>query len=391
MGEECSNNILGKESFLETASFFLKMKNHRIGILTYHYAVNPGSALQAYGLWRTINSLDNNIECFIINYHSMRYRKMHMHFPKRTSITSNIIQLLLMYSYLKFQRFWRRQAGAVKPKHWLNEDNLKDVKGYECIVAGSDQIWNTELTNKNFYYFLPFISGIKKISYAASIGLHDFPEEDKDVVKELLNDFDYISVREPEGQDAIEKLMGKRPELLIDPSLLLDKNQYESLAKRPKNKRKYIFLYLRHKNSEVVPYAREMANAKNLQIVECHGGIRKISSEDKRVWQPTPEEWIGWILNAEYVFTDSFHGCAFCINLNKQFFVKISSANSEMSSRIYHILDKYGMKNRMIEDVEKMQYKSDIDFTNSNVLLVKERKKSLEYLRKALEINSFDK
>ena len=91
-------------------------------------------------------------------------------------------------------------------------------------------------------------------------------------------------------------------------------------------------------------------------------------------------------MNAEYVFTDSFHGCAFCINLNKPFFAKISSANSQMSSRIYHILDRYGLKNRLIEDGDDVQTKCDIDFSQSNKLLIQDREKSIGYLRKVLDI-----
>ena len=364
------------------------MEKLQIGILTFHYAVNPGSALQAFGLWKTINSLDKDISCNIINYQESNYRNLFMGLPKRASITSCIVQLFMRYSFLKYQRFWKKVAGAVKPQKRLNEKDLENIKGYDCIVAGSDQIWNTELTNKNFNFFLPFIDKVKKISYAASIGLHDFPEEDKRIITKYLNDFSCISVREPEGQNAIEALIGKRPELLIDPTLLLDKKQYERIAKRPHFIGKYIFLYLRHKNSEVVPYAKEMAKIKNIQIVECHGGIRKIYNDDKIIWQPTPDEWLGWILNAEYIFTDSFHGCAFCINLNKQFFVKISSANFKMSSRIFHILDKYGMRSRIIENTEDLKHKSDIDFSISNAQLLKDREDSLEYLRKALDITN---
>ena len=102
--------------------------------------------------------------------------------------------------------------------------------------------------------------------------------------------------------------------------------------------------------------------------------------------QPGPKEWLGWLLNAEYVFTDSFHGCAFCINCNKQFFVKVSSANSEMSSRIIHILDKYGMQDRLIKSEQDMFSTPDIDFSKSNALLVKDREDSIAYLKSALGV-----
>lgn len=73
---------------------------------------------------------------------------------------------------------------ALKPSKRLEEKHLHGLEGeYGYIVVGSDQVWNTDLINKNYKFFLPFISGVKKISYAASIGLRDFPEDDKKLLK----------------------------------------------------------------------------------------------------------------------------------------------------------------------------------------------------------------
>ena len=361
--------------------------NHikRIGILTFHYAVNPGSAFQALGLQQAIQSLSPSVNCHIINYQGTMYRKEFMSFKPKVSIVGCIIQLYKMLAYNRYQNFWGHLEGSVFPKRRIDETQLQELSGYDVIVAGSDQIWNLSLTNRNYNFFVPFCSGVRKISYAASIGMHDFPDEEKEKVAGYLKDFQFLSVREPEAQNAIEKLIRVKPELVIDPSFLINKNEYERIAKKPKEKG-YIFLYLRHKDSEVVPYARKMAEMKGLHLVECHGGARKIYKDDKIVMQPGPKEWLGWLLNATYVFTDSFHGCAFCINCNKQFFVKISSANAEMSSRIYHILDRYGMMSRLIEDEQKMLAMPDIDFSKSNAMLMQDREDALCYLKKALEI-----
>lgn len=362
------------------------MEKQKIGILTFFYAVNPGSALQAYGLWKTIKSFDRDIDCHIINYHTAGYRKYIMDFPSKLSIKDFVTQLYMRYSFFKYQRFWKGIDADIQPSHWLNENGIRSIGRYDCIVAGSDQIWNTRLTGKNYIFFLNFISGVKKVSYGASIGLHDFPSEDKDIIAGFLKDFNFISVREPEAQDAIENLLGRRPQLVLDPSFLLQKKQYEEIAVFPNFKEKYIFLYLRHKDSKIVTYARKMSKALNMHIVECHGGARKIYKDDKIVRQPDPRRWLGWMMNAEYVFTDSFHGCAFCINLNKQFFAKISSANSEMSSRIYHVLNRYGMRDRLIEEDVDVLSMDKIDFSKSNRLLMQDREESKAFLRNALDL-----
>lgn len=354
----------------------------KVGIVTFHYAVNPGSALQAYGLYKTISSFGFD-EVEIVNYQETKYRQQFMSFKPRFSLAGNIIQLYNICSYIRYQRFWR---GVVSMKKRLDEIDLQKLKGYDIIVAGSDQIWNLELTSRNFNFFIPFCKEAKKISYAASIGTKDFPEEDKEIVAKYLNDFSYLSVREPEAQLAIERLIGRKPELVIDPSLLLNKSDYEQMSQKPKIKKDYVFLYLRHKDSEVVPFAKNYAKKHGLQIVECHGGVRKIYKDDKIVMQPNPREWLGWIMNAKYVFTDSFHGCAFCINCNKQFFAKISSANSVMSSRIYNILDRYGLNDRLIENENSMFSMTDIDFSESNALLEKDRELAKNYLKRSLGI-----
>lgn len=256
---------------------------------------------------------------------------------------------------------------------------------YDYIIVGSDQIWNPHLLwfEQDDTYFLDFCKDSeKKISYAASIGLPDFPEKDKPRIEKYLADFKYMSVRETLAQDIIEKLIGRRPELVVDPTLLLNKNQWEEIAVTPRVNKNYIFLYLRDRNVELASYARAMAKAEGLKIVEYHSHLRKMIWNDKLLYFLEPREWLGWLLNAKYVFTDSFHGSIFCINCNKQFFVKISYA--PLSSRIYNVLEKYGMQSRLIENEREMFSKNDIDFSRSNSLLVHDRARSLEWLKNAL-------
>lgn len=363
------------------------LNKKQVGIMTFHYAVNPGSALQAYGLWKTTNALSSDVDCHIINYQSSRYRNLFLRIPRKLSIKRIVRWLLKSSWYCRYQRFWKRMGRAVKPTQRIDEQGLKDVKGYDYIVVGSDQVWNTKLTNRNYSYFLPFIAGIKKISYAASIGLHDFPEEDKPIISALLQDFNYISVREPLAKDAIENLIGKSPQVVIDSSLLLKKKQWEDFAIRPSFKKNYVFLYLRHKDSGIVPFAKKMADSLGLQVVECHNGLKTIYKDSMLVCQPDPKEWLGWILKAEYVFTDSFHGCAFCINLNKPFYVMISAANSEMSTRIYNILDRYHLTNRLITDSSDITKMQDLSFESSNKMLEQDRKSATNFLKTALELS----
>lgn len=364
------------------------MNKKQIGILTFHYAVNPGSALQAYALWSTINALSSDVDCHIINYQSTRYRNLFVKIPQKLSLKKFAWWLLKSLWYCRYQRYWKEIGEALKPMHRIDEKSLASINGYEYIVVGSDQVWNTKLTNRNFNYFLPFISGSKKIAYAASIGLSDFPEEDKHIIASLLRDFSCISVREPSARIAVENLIGTSPQVVVDPSLLLKKEQWEDFAVHPRLKKKYVFIYLRHKDSKIVSCAKKMADSLGLQIVECHNGFDARIKDSVVIRQPNPRKWLGWILNAECVFTDSYHGCAFCIKLNKPFFVMISSANSEMSSRIINILERYNMTDRLVAEQSDTVLIRNMSFEDSNRMLDQDRKTAIDYLKYALKLKA---
>ena len=356
----------------------------KVGICTFHYAVNPGSALQAYALYKVLGALSPQLDVSILNYHSPKYPPLHIAFRralKRHKLRKQ--RIFNVFAYIRYQRFFDCIGGL--GRRWDNK-NIAQVTGYDVIVAGSDQIWNLELTKHNFNFFIPFCKGAKKIAYAASIGSQDFPEEDKPAVAGLLKDFSYISVREPQAQTAIENLIGVRPELVLDPSLLLSGNDWEKLARKPKIKGDYIFLYLRHKENEIAPLARRFAQKNGLILVECHNRLEKLYKEDLNLCKPEPRDWLGLLLGAKYVFTDSFHGCAFCTNCHKQFFVKISANNAEMSPRIYNLLGRYGLTDRMIDDESELYSLPDIDFSASDALLEEDRKHSMDYLKKALGV-----
>ena len=149
-------------------------KHKRIGILTFHYAVNPGSALQAFGLLKTINSLGSEIECNIVNYgmgtifhnyfvSSVKPRLSF--FNPKLFINGYIKYFYRAFSYFKYQLFWNNEEG-IDIKRRIKKEDLEKLSGYDIIVVGSDQIWNLELTQKNYLYFAPFCKDAKKVSYA---------------------------------------------------------------------------------------------------------------------------------------------------------------------------------------------------------------------------------
>lgn len=215
----------------------------------------------------------------------------------------------------------------------------------DAYICGSDQIWS----EVNPIMYLQFTSPkTKRIAYAASFG--GKTPSDIDKLKEILKTFDYVSLREKSGVDLCQKLGYNNAELVPDPTLLLTADIYRNLCTNQiVENDKYILLYLLGNEIPVsVESIFEFASRNNLRIkyVASQGRI----DEYPKIY-PTIEEWINLIDNASYVITNSYHGTIFSLLLNTPFAViPLSGMFSRMNVRIYDLLSKYELTNRIIKD-----------------------------------------
>ena len=355
----------------------------RISILTFVYSKNPGTTLQAFALQHAVESLGTGIECFIFRQWD----------PPR-----KITRLLQHFSW-KELKGWYYVANSVKSqlrfadKHYhffpteplYNKKDLEVLRGdFDKIIVGSDQVWNPEFCKERpMRYLLDFVKDDnKKVSYGSSFGVSEIQEDLKQDFVEYLGKFKYLSVREDAGQRIIYSLLGREVPVVLDPTLLLRKEDWEKMAKLPKES-DYIFLYEVFENPAAVDFAKALSKKTGLKIV--HKKVHDYGLKNKRrYWFMTPEEWMGYILKAKYVVTTSFHGTAFSINFNKQFFVL---PRQKTSSRQDTLLGKLGLKDRKIDSAKAIDDSfinsiKDIDYSIVNPLLEEERAKSFDYLRK---------
>lgn len=249
---------------------------------------------------------------------------------------------------------------------------------------GSDQVWNLNNVKVDYTYFLDFVKERKKkISYGASFGQEKLQTQYLEDVKCLFNDFSYISVREIQGQRLIKDLLGRDVSLVLDPTLLLTQEQWLHLSKQPKE-RDYILVYLRESSSKVNQFVNILSEHTGLSVVKIIGSLRyHEKSKYKEIIDPC--KWLGYFHNAKIVVTNSFHGIAFSINFRKPFFVEPRfGSQEEYNSRIYSILEQFGLQDRIINESINFSRLLEIDYKAIYKKLDEKRDDSIAFLEKAL-------
>ena len=369
----------------------------KVGIITFQRVNNYGAVLQSYALQQIICRL--GVECETIDYQrgnlkdvicwqKNKVMSLLKGQPDRQLYTN--IEFLKMF-YLevffnklvddKFKKFRLRNQYS-KPVTKRNIKQLNDK--YDLFIAGSDQVWNCGRVNLDATYLLDFVSDKnKKGSYAASFGIKDIPQKYKDKYVKSLRDYKYLSVREQDGIRLLKELVHREASLVLDPTLLLDASEWKVVESNPIEKDKYILIYQLGESPTLIQFAKELAKKTGYKILTVPYPVK--DKEIKWCKGIGPEEWLALFHNAEYIVTNSFHGVAFSINFEKQFFVEITGqrVRAGMGSRIENILDMFELHNRLLEN-GKIQSSVDIDYRPVSEKLTKYREQSIGYIKDML-------
>ena len=359
-----------------------------IAIITWHTYNNYGGILQTFALRKKLVLLGyENVD--IINYppHS-RY------FPMSERIKpKNAYEFWLKK---KYNQIWGK---SVKEKfdnfrnEYISFTELSDTKAklfklndkYDKFICGSDQIWAPTVFDEN--YFLKFVSNnSKKISYAPSLGL-DSIENDmvREKMKQLINEIPCLSVREEQGKKLIKDLTGREAKIVIDPTLLINKKEWNDIFNlKDFNIKDYVLVYCLGDSS----LAYKIAKRFNKKIIFIPKSYREYHKYKSNIYIPSPIEFLKLIYNADMVITDSFHGTVFSMNFNVPFITLKRFKDNKISqnSRIYNILKMTGLEDRLfnknmkLDDLEKQ-----INYSKVNKVLENKRKESVEFLLTSLE------
>ena len=361
----------------------------KIGIMTWYSYNNYGSKLQATAMCELLKK--KNCDATFIKYLPrgiIDERKSFISITKKLISKINFKNKKQFVSNYLFEQYSNRYFKETELcDSYVDLFQLNDL--FDGFICGSDQIWSPN--NFDPRYFLDFADSSKIIAYAPSIGLNSISSPIiKEKMKHLIARFKHLSIREETGSKIIENMCGIKPEVVLDPTLLLDIddwNKYENIELNKKLKDKdYVLTYFLGNSDKYLKSILKFAKENHFIIynipVYKDAKINKYDFFD----DIGPSEFLSLIKNARCVFTDSFHGTIFSINYNVDFysFKRFGSKSKiNQNSRVIDILKRLSLEDRIVE--KDLIKKSNILFEDVNIKLKKLRKKSFIFINNALD------
>ncbi len=345
----------------------------KIGIISIHYGVNFGSALQAMAMYKYLSGIDSELSIEVINYIPSRFTiKSRLERVFTGGISATIHKLVRFMRFEsnnnKYKRYLRKNI-VISPPLYSMEDLKTRYENYNLLVAGSDQIWNSDYNQGvDPVYFLQFASiGTQKIAYAASSGKDDYNEDEWKSITAYLSDFRAISLREK----SLVSLFSNRGitdcSFVLDPTFLLSKDEWRKYEKEVKKcPQDYLLIYyLDVEGKDIIRLANRIAKERGLKTVLIMNGqsgkTLKSYDVDYIAHNITPDSYIWLFRHASFVVTNSFHGVAFSINMERQF---VALRREKYNSRLDSILSTMDLLDRYVNEdsFEMNDTRRDIDY-----------------------------
>lgn len=356
----------------------------KIGIMTFHNAQNYGAVLQAYALKKFLQKENPSYTVEIVDYKNASIEQSYQCFRPWSAFAHRGVRRLasfLLQFYYLFDRVALKRVFKEFVCEWLEPVN-EGFDVYDCIMYGSDQIWNPSITGNDTSYFGKGFTG-KKIAYAASDGGELVLGEEN---ISLLQDFHAISCREKSLSHKLSQhLPEKSVETVCDPVFLLSKEEWLSFGSPPKE-RNYVLIYKIVDNKEIDTEAEAFARKWGKQVIQIvyAKNIRKIfCCAQKFIRAITPNQFVGYFAHADLVLTTSFHGTAFSILLEKDFY---TFQFVHRSGRVLDLLQEFELSNRFVSKLSLYQNeKQKIDWTEVARRKEGYRQRSADFLATSLQ------
>jgi hypothetical protein len=335
----------------------------KVTILTFHFNQNYGAALQAYATQSFLKSQGYAPEfpAYVPGYmrpSSSPFRGIRHNGRVRPSLVwDKIKNIKRAYSFARFRKKYLKICHSANT---LSESRALQASSH-AVVVGSDQVWNLNwIPTGSFdgYFFLDGVlkneTGPRKISYAACFGTYDQPRAHLDAASKLIGEFDAIFTRNSFTARIINENTLSHSELVVDPTLLPNVD-WNFGNHKPLVSGKYIFVYSiseqqKHLAEALIVKMKSETGYKVVRI--CSENSYEIEGCDKVIKYSGPDEWVNLIRHAEYVITDSFHGCVFAIKFSRKFFAYALSWRAE---RIVDLLKGVQLEKFLFESVEGIE------------------------------------
>ncbi len=376
----------------------------KIGILTYYYAnSNYGGLLQAYALQRALGQLGFEAEQIAYDVslfppmtpayrlfgqmrHDLSYYRHKLSLKKRAQSLPQEICDGLRLRKAAMKDFEQLIPHSRQQYTYQNIDEANEQ--YDTFITGSDQVWNLDWYHPALY--LEFVRpGKKKLSYAASMPQTSVRKRQQRFLRRVLSDYSAVSVREKTAADLLGTFTGKPVEQVVDPTLLLDRAQWDEICTPRLIEHDYVFCYYLGGGTEKRRLAEEYAKAHGLQLVTLPYLMTSHRDDeafgDIRLYDVSPADFISLIKHAQFVFTDSFHASVFS-NLYERAFCAVdrSGGLDYMRSRLHSLLEMFGQQQRLLTVADctlgRVEALEPIDYGKAKAVLSREREKSKAFL-----------
>lgn len=382
------------------------MNKRNIGVVTWYNSINYGTCIQAYALTRFL--LNKGYNAYIPENLKYYYGIKHpidsiLVLIKKLKVKHNFTRKIIANNKLlqkiqsKFKERIDKNSNFAKKMN--NIYSIKNSKDYDnminetnIFITGSDQIWNPYHTTPP--YMLAFANKQhKKIAYSSSIGVEKIPSNKIGIYKKYLSKFNKIGVREKTAQVELSQLLNKDIVTVLDPTFLLNKEEWHEIIDNEISKslptKKYIFCYFIGKNRKWENQVKDFAEQNGLEVYCALSESYLVPNVGILKPELGVQEFINYLMHADFVATDSFHAMALSINFNKEFIAykrfNDMDKNSQ-NSRIFDILSTFHLLNRLVENNNYLDIvRQDIDYIKTNEILCELRQKSEKFLINAIE------
>ena len=358
----------------------------KVAIVTIIDMINYGNRLQNYAMQEVLKEMGEEVDTLIVQS------------AKRSAITFLKKTLLMLCPELMYKV--RPYTKREKPfddfsKKWIKQRVIYSLNGktpkklakeYDYFVLGSDQVWNPEFMELNvpnggvYNRFLKFAEKNQKIAVSPSFGVSTIDKKWENIYRENLIEFQGLSAREEAGGKIIEKLTGRRAEILLDPTMMISAERWSEFASKPNvdTNRPYLLKY-------ILGYQSDVYKEKICDIAKKNGlVIYELMSDDmQELLTATPDQFVYLVEHAKLVCTDSFHATVFSILFNRPFLLhKREDGLAVMNSRLETLLNTLGLNDCLYTETTEISERS---YDEAHRIIESEKEHFVEYIRNSVK------
>lgn len=371
----------------------------KIALLTLPMITNYGGILQAYALQKVLSQMGHDA----VHLQPVEYKPLHPMWKLPFVWVKRFLHKYFIGEYplpiFKNPYKWMRLYTDTFINKYINCDRLDDgdwnemlAVRYDAFVVGSDQVWRLAYASPIERYFLSFLNNrnVNRIAYSASFGVADceYTSAQLSLCAPLLQRFTSVSVREASAVEICRDAFGVRASHTLDPTLLLQKEEYLKLTTTTPKSKGDLLVYILDETVESDRFINTFAEKNKLLPFRANSKIENPNAKISERQQPPLEQWLQGFNDAKCVITDSFHACVFSIIFNKPFLC-IGNKRRGMA-RFASLLGMFGLEHCIVS-LDAPVVIPVIDWDKVNAILNRERQKSIAFLREALNVTNNDK